>query len=517
MSKKSSVHSCVFLACLFAVAAPCSSEVFPHALFSDNMVIQQGCAVTVWGTADPDEQVSVTLGDRVAGAKTDQSGNWRVRFDPMTAGGPHILTIEGKNKLSYQNVMIGEVWVCSGQSNMQWSVKASAQSDNEIAAADHPNIRLFTVPRVVASKPQTKIEGAWSPCTPQTIGDFSAVAYFFGRELHQAIKTPVGLIHTSWGGTPAEAWTSMAVLQAEPRFKSILDLWQRRFKDYPTVLDAHVRDIETWRKAADAAEDAGKPLQLPKLEFPADPRINSHRPAGLYNGMIHPLLPYGIKGAIWYQGESNAGRAYQYRSLFPAMIQNWRKDWGLGDFPFLFVQLAPFGKIVSTPQESAWAELREAQLLTSQTLSNTAMAVIMDVGDPDDIHPKKKQPVGARLALAARALGYSEKTEYSGPVYKEMKRDGSKIVVSFNHLGGGLVAKEGPLKGFSIAGADKKFVNATADIVGDSVVVSSPLVADPVAVRYGWADCPVVNLWSKADLPASPFRTDDFPMLTATK
>jgi len=498
------------------------AEVRPHALFSDNMVVQQGVPINVWGTAKAGERISVKLGRQEASAATDDKGNWSVKLDAMKPGEPMTLTIAGENTVTFKNVAVGEVWVASGQSNMQWPVRASTNAEKEIAEADHPGIRLFTVPRVVAGKPQTDVQGSWVVCSPQTVGDFSAVAYFFGRDLHKAIKVPVGVINTSWGGTPAEAWTSMAVLESEPGLKSIVDSWDARFKKYPAAVEAHIaaygKAVREWLKSADSAEVAGRPIASPpKLDFPGDPRTSPHRPAGLYNAMLHPLLPFGIKGAIWYQGESNAGRALQYRTLFAAMIRNWRKDWGLGDFPFLFVQLAPYQREPANPPPGTWPELREAQLLTMLNVPNTAMAVITDVGEEKDIHPKAKQPVGARLALAARALGYGEKIEYSGPIYKEMKRDGSRIVLSFTHLGGGLVAKGGPLKGFTIAGSDQKFVDAQAEIAGDTVVVSSPEVAEPVAVRYGWTNCPVLNLWNKADLPATPFRTDDFPMVTAGK
>jgi sialate O-acetylesterase len=306
------------------------------------------------------------------------------------------------------------------------------------------------------------------------VPDFSAVAYFFGRDLQSKLGVPVGMIHTSYGGTPAEAWTSRAALEANADLKSLL-----------------------------ASPPAGTQA--------------FQRPTGLYNAMIHPLIPYAIKGAIWYQGESNAGRAYQYKTLFPTMIRNWRQDWGQGDFPFLFVQLAPFHKKVSQPGDSQWAELREAQRLTLKQVPATAMAVITDVGDEDDIHPQKKEPVGQRLALAALALAYGKDVEYSGPAYAGMEVRGHEIWLRFDHVDGGLVAMGDALEGFTIAGADQKFHPATAEIRGDKVVVSSPEVSQPVAVRYGWADYPVVNLANRAGLLASPFATDDFPWITAPK
>ncbi|MGQ9650711.1 MAG: sialate O-acetylesterase [Phycisphaerae bacterium] len=522
MSKRITNCCLALPAVLFLCSCVVRAEVKPHALFSDHMVVQQGMPINVWGTAKAGEKVSVKLSTQQASAVADDGGRWSVRLEAMKAEGGLTMIISGDNTITFKNVAVGEVWIASGQSNMQWPVKASTNSEKEIAEANYPDIRLFTVSHVVASKPQTEVQGSWSVCGPETVGDFSAVAYFFGRDLHKAIKVPVGLINTSWGGTPAEAWTSTAVLRSEPGLGSILDSWDARFKEYPAAIEAHIaaygKAVRQWLKSTEEAEAAGRPMAPPpKVDLPADPRTSPHRPAGLYNAMIHPLLPFGIKGAIWYQGESNAGRAFQYRTLFPAMIRNWRRDWGRGDFPFLFVQLAPYQREPGNPPPGTWPELREAQLLTMLNVPNTAMAVITDVGEEKDIHPKLKQPVGARLALAARALGYGENIEYSGPIYKGMKRDGSKIVLSFDHLGGGLVAKGGPLTGFAIAGADQKFVDARAEIVGDTVVVFSPEVVEPVAVRYGWANFPVVNLWNKIDLPASPFRTDDWPMVTGRR
>jgi sialate O-acetylesterase len=305
--------------------------------------------------------------------------------------------------------------------------------------------------------PVDDYNGKWLEANASTIGGFSAVGYYFGRDLQKALDVPVGIIHTSWGGTASEEWTSMKVLDAHPEHKG----------KHP-------------------------------------------RQAKLYNGMIAPLIPYAIKGAIWYQGESNAGRAELYRSGFPLMIRNWRDDWKQGDFPFLFVQLAPFAPNGEQP-DPAWARLRDAQLETTRKVKNTAMAVITDVGDKTDIHPKKKEPVGHRLALAAEAIAYGKKVEYSGPEFDKMAVDGNKAVLTFKHLGGGLEAKDGALTGFTVAGEDKEFHPAEAEIKGDTVVVSSKDVDKPVAVRYGWANYPAVNLWNKAGLPASPFRTDDWP------
>jgi sialate O-acetylesterase len=344
------------------------------------------------------------------------------------------------------------------------------------------------------------------------VASFSAVAYFFGRDLAKTLDVPIGLIHTSWGGTPAEAWTSRAALLAEPSLKYMPEREAHALADYPKAIDRYIDGLKKYKETVSEAVAHGQ--DFPPPPAPPSTPVHAWASATLYNGMIASIIPYAIRGAIWYQGESNAGRAYEYRTLLPAMIRNWRTDWKQGDFPFLIVQLAPFMKIEAEPKESAWAELREAQLYTTQTVLNAAQAVITDVGDETDIHPRWKEPVGARLALAARALAYGEKIEYAGPVYKSMRVDGNKAVLSFDHVGGGLVAKGGPLVGFTLAGEDRKFVKAEAEIQDDRVVVWSEKVSKPVAVRFGWANYPVVNLWNKDGLPATPFRTDHFPMTT---
>ena len=448
------------------------AEVKLHGLFTNNMVLQRDAKVPVWGTAAGDEKITVTIGDQKA-QTTAANGKWRVTLEPLEAGGPHKLTVKGSNTLELDNVLIGEVWLCTGQSNMQWAVSQSADPEKTIAESANSTIRLFTVPRQRLPEPQTDIQVKdaqgrdikleWEECGPQTIGNFSAVAYAFGRSLQKQLNVPIGLISTNLGGTAAEEWTSDEVLRSN--------------------------------------------------EMTANLAVQE-KSSKLYNAMLHPLVPFAIRGAIWYQGESNAGRALQYRTLFPMMIKNWRDDFDQGDFPFLFVQLAPFMAIKPEPSASAWAELREAQLLTMLNVPNTAMAVITDVGDEKDIHPKQKAPVGERLALAARALAYEEDIEYSGPIYDSMKVNGNKVVLKFKHIGKGLAASGDKLQGFTIAGKDQRFHNAEAKIEGDTVVVQSEAVMEPVAVRYGWADYPVVNLANKNGLLASPFRTDKFPGVT---
>ncbi len=499
-------------ACLACGAA--YADVKLPALIANNMVLQRGTEVAVWGTADPGEKVTVKLAAQEVTATANEGGNWKLNLAAMEAGGPFEMTIAGKNTLTLTNVMVGEVWVCSGQSNMAFTLTSARDAQQEIAAADYPQIRLFTTRRVVSDKPLSDTQGRWAPCSPQTAGSFSAVGYFFGRALHAALKVPVGLIDSSWGGTAAEAWTSMPTLTAEPELKPILDRWDKYVADFPQAMETYnTKTLANWTAACEKAKAEGKPLPN-KPNLPPGP-ASPNRPANLYNGMIAPLVSYAIKGAIWYQGESNAGRAYQYRKLFPTMIQDWRKAWGRGDFTFLFVQLANYMDQVPEPAESAWAELREAQTMTL-SLPNTGMAVIIDIGEAKDIHPKNKQDVGWRLSVAALAVAYGQKdTVYFGPTYDSMAVEGDKVRLRFKHADGGLVAKGGgALTGFAVAGEDKKFKWAQAAIEGDTIVVSAADIAAPVAVRYAWANNPVCNLYNGAGLPASPFRTDDWPGTT---
>jgi len=431
----------------------------------------------------------------------------------MPAGGPFQMTVTGKNTIVLNNILVGEVWVASGQSNMEWPVALSNNAEQEIVSANYPQIRLFVVPKAVSGYPRKDLSGGtWQPCTPEAVRDFSAVAYFFARELHRALKVPVGVIMAAWGGTPAESWTSKPTLLSIPSLRYLVENWRNAERNYPQALENYRQRLAEWERAVEQARAEGKP-EPKKPDFPQDPRRNLWKPSGLFNAMIAPIVPYAIQGAIWYQGESNVGRAYEYRTLFPAMIRDWREVWGQGDFPFLFVQLANFMPTRPEPGESAWAELREAQLLTL-SLPKTGMAVAIDIGDANDIHPRNKQDAGKRLALNALAIAYGEKVVYSGPIYARMKREGNAVRLYFQHVDGGLTTPNGePLKGFAIAGADRKFVWAEARIEGSMVVVHSSQVPQPVAVRYGWAD----NLYNKVGLPASPFRTDDWPGVTAPK
>ena len=475
----------------FAYAA--SADIRLPALFSEGMVLQQKVHAPVWGWADEGEEVTVTFRGKSVKTKA-KGGKWKVTLGRLKAGGPDDLVVQGKNQIELKGVLVGEVWICSGQSNMEWPLKSAFEPANDIAACANPNLHLFLVQKAKANVPLDDVKGQWKECNPDSVPGFSAVGYYFGRSLQAACKVPIGLIGTYWGGSPAEVWMSQTALESKPDYKA-------------AILDAYSEAI---RKAEASTNKQQRP---------------GWKPTELYDGMIAPLIPYAIQGAIWYQGESNAGRAQQYRSLFTDMIRNWRQDWGQGDFTFLAVQLAPWDKgkkraleaITEKPGDSDWAELREAQWLATKTLPNVGMVVITDVGDKDDIHPTKKKPVGERLALAARGIAYKEKIEFSGPIYKRMQVKDNQAVLSFDHLDGGLKAADGDLKGFAICGPDKQFVWAQAEIRGDNVIVSSPKVREPIAVRYGWSDFPVVNLWNNGDLPASPFRTDDFPMVTGGK
>jgi sialate O-acetylesterase len=647
------------LGLVLAAATGADADVRLPAIFGDHMVVQQDLKIPVWGWADPGESVTVTLGDRKASAKADADSKWRVSLAAVKAGGPLEMTVAGKNTIKIADVLAGDVWVCSGQSNMEMSVGSSLNAAQEIAEAKYPEIRLFTVAKKVSPTPLEDCQGSWVLCSPETVGGFSAVGYFFGRDLWKAEKVPQGLIHTSWGGTPAESWTTLETLRA--RFKPIADRYQLPGPDAAKDKAEYEAKLKAWEETgkdpgntgsekgyADPAHDlaawkeidtpgkwedqgldldgavwmrrdvevpeawAGKDLalslgaiddydttyfngtkvgaigpetpnwwQTPRkykvpgalvkagkatiavrvfdnylgggmtgaaedlnlkpeaggdavslagkwrylVEFtigdghrPAQPQApgdvnNPWLPSGLWNAMIQPIVPFGIRGAIWYQGESNAGRAYQYRDLFAAMIEDWRRAWGQGDFPFFFVQLANFTPRNDQPVASDWAELREAQTMTLR-LPKTGMAVIIDIGDAADIHPKNKQDVGGRLALAARKIAYGEDLVYSGPMYKSMKVEDGKVRLAFDHTGGGPVAKGDKLVGFAVAGDDQKFVWADARIDGKTVLVGSPDVPKPAAVRYAWSNNPECNLYNKEGLPASPFRTDDWPGVT---
>ncbi len=621
-------------------------------IFGSDMVLQRNKQIPVWGWAKPGETVVVSLNKQKKTAKADKSGNWMVKLAPENAGGPFSLTVKGNNTITFSNVLIGEVWVCSGQSNMEWPLSVSNNAAQEIADANYPQIRHFEVSKAASSVPLKDVRGvSWKVANPQNAGSFSAVAYFFARKLYQELKVPIGLINTSWGGTHVETWTSREAFQGSDEFKSMIasvplvnidsltkiksaklkvdmQKWQTELlpKNLLSTWNQPAFDDSKWsklnspglwegqglngvdgvllfRKSFNVDSDnagSGAVIELAKIDDSDITYINGVKvgatdgynttrkytvPAGilkaginivavrindtgggggfhgdspmqitigskvqslagewqykfesinevvlalnlnpneypslLYNAMLHPLIPYAIQGAIWYQGESNAGRAWQYRKAFPLMINDWRKQWKQGDFPFYFVQLASFDAGGSTNKKSGyqWAELREAQTLTL-SLPNTGMAVTSDVGEAKDIHPRNKQDVGLRLALAALKDTYQKNVVGGGPMYQSMKTEGNKVIISLSGIGSGLMTKDkyGYLKGFEISGADQKYCYAKAYIKGDKVIVYADDVPAPVAVRFGWYDeISENNLFNKEGLPAVPFRTDNWERVT---
>jgi sialate O-acetylesterase len=635
-----------------APTSPIYAEpVLPH-LFSDHMVLQRDADIRVWGWADPGEEISISLGGHTKATSADGQRHWKIDLPAMPAGGPFVLHVQGKKTVEFKDVMIGEVWVASGQSNMTYALSGATGAAEEIPKADYEEIRFFTVPQKISLTPETDISPAeWVVCSPESAKTFSAVSYFYARDVYRALGVPVGIILSARPGTAGEEWTDPEALRREPALQSILKAWDDspasvksfaarpmdfslEFDDFELLpqprdgsLPARISDFDdgtsrtstggewtySWKdspraafelvapgrgnkgyaarvsgtldevsssrlqanfhadlSAADMSQFSGirfwvrgngqfqleilqptisdwdnyaaeiihatpewkqitisfkglkqagwgvsKPLtlqtltgfQLVNMTSAGDPE---RPPSGLFQGMIAPLQEYRIRGALWYQGEGNTWRAYQYRKLLPAMIAGWRKGWGEGDFPFLIVQLANHG---SSPElgDSIWAELREAQFLTARAMPNTGLAVSIDVGDPKNLHPPRKEEVGHRLALWALGTTYGEKLVYSGPLYDSMKTAGESVQIHFLQVGSGLDSRGGPLKGFAIAGTDHIFHWAEARIEGDTVIVSSPEVKAPVAVRYAWAGSPDCNLYNKEGLPASPFRTDDWP------
>lgn len=496
----------LLLVSLTLAAAFCASAdvALPHIL-ADHMVIQRGQPVHIWGKASPDEAVTVTFRGAAQSTKADALGRWSVSLGPGDAGGPFALTVKGNNTIAFSDVLVGDVWVASGQSNMEFRLRQADNAAAEIAAAKYPKIRRTLIDRKVADYPMEDAAGQpWTDVNPENAAGASAVAYFFARHLQEKLGgVPIGIIETFWGGTPVEAWMSLRGIGADPALMPIFSEWAKAEEAWPVAQATYEKQLADWNAASTAAKASGGAVP-PQPAMPNTRPGGPFVPAGLYNGMIAPFIPYPIKGAIWYQGETNANAnpngASLYARAFQGMIRDWRRAWGEGDFPFLFVQLANYK---SSP---AWADLREAQRQTL-SLANTGMAVIIDIGNPDNIHPTNKQDVGLRLGLAARAVAYGEKIEYSGPVFIHAAREGATLRAWFDHTTGGLKAKGGALKGFEIAGADRKFVPADARIEGTSIAVSNTSVAAPVYLRYAWADNPDCNLYNGEGLPASPFRS----------
>ena len=620
------------------------------------MVLQRGREIHIWGKADHGEKLTVSLAGRDATSIADAQGAWSVHLPALSADGPFTLTIQGNKQVTIKDVMIGEVWIASGQSNMTYSLSGSAGAAEEVPQANYPQVRLFTVPRKIAVSPQQDtLPAHWELCTPDNAKGFSAVGYYFAREIHRKLGVPIGVVESAWPGTAIQDWISPEVLQADAQLRPVLDDWnhaspaEKSFAEKPLAFELEFDDFELvpkspdsaakvlanfddgssrvatggsfaygWEAAPDSAfdlvspghgtsgyaaqvtgsldgtqdailwanykldgssidltpyagirfwvrgngsfrfrskeptitdyDDYGAPLMKAtpewqpvtilfsdlhqdgwgvRLPFTQETLTgfsienmttlgNAPMPvSALYEGMITPLLPYGFRGALWYQGESNAMKAHQYRKLLPALIKNWRDALHQQDLEFLIVQLPNFGAIREEPSESGWAELREAELMTVKQVPNTGLAVTIDVGDPKNLHPPRKFEVGQRLALWALGTTYKQPGEYSAPLYESMQTSGSEIRIHFSHVGPGLEARgDTTLRGFAIAGADRQFHWADARIDGDTVIVSSPDVLNPVAVRYAWADSPTCNLFSKDGLSASPFRTDDWPGIT---
>jgi len=440
------------------------AEVKPNFLFTDDAVLQCDAKIPVWGQAHDGEQVTVTFAGQER-STTARDGRWRVELDPVAAGGPHDMTIVGDNSITVKNILVGEVWICSGQSNMQFEVKDAADAAATIAASANPNLRCFTVMRWGASEEERKRQNKWLAASPETTGSFTAVGYHFGRDLQQHLGVPVGLISSNYGGTNAEAWMDRNTLASEPAIAARFEAWMKANNNF--------------------GGGAG----------------------GLFDGMVKALAPYAFRGVIWYQGESNASRAADYRRLLALLIRDWRAAWNQGDFPFLIVQLAPFAN-----GENKWPEIRAAQMYVARTTPNVATVVTTDVGDAADIHPKNKRPIGERLALAARGVAYREDVEYRGPEPVTVRAEGPSIRLRFRRAGQGLKYQGAAPTGFEVAGADGKFIDAEAKITDpDVVIVSSPAVKAPISVRFAWKDFNAADLWSSTGLPAPPFRIEGLP------
>ncbi len=509
-----------FVLFLLMTTLPLYAEVKLPTIFGDHMVLQREKPIVVWGMADPGESVTVRISRLKGTVRADAQGQWRIKLDTLPAGGPHTLTVRGKNTVTYRDVLMGEVWVCSGQSNMGFAVNGANDADLELLNASYPNLRLISVPQVASQASQSEFKGQWAASTPDVARSFSAVGFFYGRLLHQALGVPVGLIDNAWGGSAAEAWVRRDILEADKQLKPLMDRWKKTEAtyDFEAIKADYQKRLVQWEQRVQRAKRERKP-QPGKPRAPRNSLTGNQRPANLYGGVLHPVIGYGIRGAIWYQGESNASRAYQYRHLFPLMIQNWRDDWDQGDFPFYWVQLADFRDEKTDPAESDWAELREAQTLTMSKLVNTGEAVITDLGEAHDIHPRNKLDVARRLARWALVKEYGYNLVYRSPIYKSCTIEGKRMVVSFDHVGGGLDTFDvrQPV-GFAIAGPDKKFVWAQAKITGkDTIEVWSDQIDEPVSVRYAWADNPVCNVQNREHLPLTPFRTDTWAGVTADK
>lgn len=477
------------LAALLLLPGRASADVRLPGLISDHMLIQRNVPARVFGTADPGESVAVTFRGQTVTGVADALGRWEVWLRPLDPGPASDMIIRGRNTITVTDVLVGDVWIGSGQSNMQWAVRQSADAAAEIAAANCPQLRLFTVPRATSPVPVEDVSAKWVVCSPETVGEFSAVMYYFGRTLQQDLKAPMGLIHSSWGGTPIASWISGPALARSTTLEPFRTFWAERIREYPDGLLRQQQALKRWEAGGSQGARPGLPMG------PGHP----HEPTMLFNGMIAPLLKYTIKGALWYQGETEAGRAqgHVYGEALMTLVRDWRGAFAQGDFPFYWVQLANFG---NAPKNGHWMLVQEGQVQAT-ALRSTGVVVITDIGNPTDIHPTNKQDVGRRLAMLAAGRGAS-------PLYRQFTREGDAIRIWFDHVGSGLAVRGGgPLKGFQIAGPDGNYVDAVATIDGVTVVVSSPGVTNPRSVRYAWDYNPDANLMNAAGLPASLFRT----------
>ena len=481
----------LFLLAFVALTGRALADVRLPGIISDHMLLQRDVPARIFGKASPGEAVSVAFRGQTVKTVTDPLGRWEVWLQPLTPGPAAEMTITGVNTITVADVLVGDVWIGSGQSNMQWAVRQADNADAEIASAKFPQIRLFYVPRKPSPVPVEDVEARWVVCSPESIAEFSAVLYFFGRQMHQDLKVPMGLIHSSWGGTPIASWISGPSLVGNPRLEPFLTYWQNLILQYPVTASRYDQNVQKW-------EAAGS--QGPRPAAPMGPG-HAHEPTTLYNGMIAPLVKYTIKGALWYQGETEAGRAQGqvYGDALMTLVQDWRRAFALGDFPFYWVQLANYG---NAAKNGHWMRVQEGQVKAT-SLRNTGVAVITDIGNPTNIHPTNKQDVGRRLALLAENKGAS-------PLYRQFTREGDAFRIWFDHAGRTLKTRgDGPVTGFQIAGSDGKYVPATAKIDGATVLVSSPDVPNPQSVRYAWDYDPAANLINALGLPVSLFRTDE--------
>lgn len=479
----------------------------PAPLFSDHVVLQREKPLPIWGRADPGERVTVKFGDQEIGTTTASDGRWLVVFSPLQATStPGNLTVTGKNVVQITDVVVGDVWLCSGQSNMEWPVRLAQNAEQEIASANYPLIRHNKIKQTVSHSPADQVEAGWVVCSPATAGHFTAVGYFFARDLQSRLKVPIGLINSTWGGTPIESWMSPAALAMDPAFEVVDQRWRQTLAEYPQKRVEYEAARAAWNAEDAAAKAKNQNILRPQPSPPQGPG-HSYTPAGLFNGMINPLLPYALRGTLWYQGETNVSRPAEYAPLFSTLIRSWRMHFGQEDMAFFWVQLASFK--YSDPFAVESAALREAQTATL-SLPLTGQALSIDIGDKNDIHPRNKQEVGRRLALLARSKVYDMPVDYSGPVFAGTTKEGNALRVHFTHAGTGLTARDKPVQSLQIAGADRRFYPAVAKMERASILVSAKEVQAPVAVRYAWFNAPEANLYNGAGLPATPFRSDNW-------